>query len=387
MKIIAVIPNPLWLEKEKDTYFPYSLLMINGLINKIYGFEIIDANGEGLSQNELIAKLKKSKPDVLMVSGLSIRDRELYDLAFKLAKQVSLECVTIFGGIYPTILPEDAFDNKNIDILFLGHVEKRLLPLLDEVKEGNINKLGKISGICYRDKNSNSCINSKFENIKELSFSFDPSYKGVNLENYFIDDSPIIMNTSPRIADRTLIMPAVLGCPYNCSFCANKSLSGSSYVYRSLDSILREVDYLVNTYRINFLALGIDCICADKTKFIEIITSIHKRWPDLRWSINPCIWHLDNDLLEKIKECGCVQLALSVECGHQGNLKKLVNKPLNLDTVPGIAAKAKELGIFTCFYFLIGFPGETWQEIRESLAFADSIDGDYIQIKHSHTSS
>ena len=380
MKIVAVVPNQQWVGKEKDSYFPYSLLMINGLIRDHYEFQIIDANGDNLSIDELRKKLIKSKFDMLFVSGLCIRDQKIFDMVFEVAKEVNNECVTMFGGVYPTTLPEESFADKNIDIIYLGHAENRLLPLLEDVAKGNIHDITGIKGVGYRDESGNPNINMEFESINELTFSVDPCYVGVDLNKYFDQPSSGRVTVTPSLGNRGLPIMAVHGCPYNCSFCANKSLSANGYVYRSHESIMNEIEYLVNKYKIDYLALGVDCICAKREKFLKLITSIHKKWAHLRWVALPCIWHLDNDLLEKMKECGCDRLTLSVECGKQENLNKFVNKPLNLKIVPGIAAKATELGIITTFNFLIGFPGETWEDIRESLAFAESLDCYYIQI-------
>jgi len=41
---------------------------------------------------------------------------------------------------------------------------------------------------------------------------------------------------------------------------------------------------------------------------------------------------------------------------------------------------AKRLGIYVAANFIIGFPTETWDEIRETIQFAELLDADYVRI-------
>jgi anaerobic magnesium-protoporphyrin IX monomethyl ester cyclase len=82
-------------------------------------------------------------------------------------------------------------------------------------------------------------------------------------------------------------------------------------------------------------------------------------------------WHLDDKLLDLMKESGCVQITISVESGSQRVLNKIMRKPLKLKIIPGIVKKCKEIGIDVGANFVIGLPGETWEELRQTFRFAE----------------
>lgn len=82
-----------------------------------------------------------------------------------------------------------------------------------------------------------------------------------------------------------------------------------------------------------------------------------------------------------MKDTGCDQITISVESGSQRVLSEIVHKPLKLEIVPGIVKKCRELDISCGANFVIGLPGETWDDLRQSFAFADSCDFD---VAHFH---
>ena len=72
-----------------------------------------------------------------------------------------------------------------------------------------------------------------------------------------------------------------------------------------------------------------------------------------------------------MKASGCVQLTISVESGSPRVLNRVIRKPLKLESVQPVVRWCKEIGIDIGANFVIGFPGETWEELRMTFAFAD----------------
>ena len=79
-----------------------------------------------------------------------------------------------------------------------------------------------------------------------------------------------------------------------------------------------------------------------------------------------------------MKDSGCYQITLSIESGNQYVLDKIIKKPVKLTRVPEILDIAKSLGFETIVNFVVGFPGETWEQIRETFRFAESINVDLV---------
>jgi radical SAM superfamily enzyme len=76
-----------------------------------------------------------------------------------------------------------------------------------------------------------------------------------------------------------------------------------------------------------------------------------------------------------------VGINVAIESGNSRVLKEIVGKPIkDLERVPAIIDSITQRGIYCIANFIIGFPGETWDEIRETIAFAEKCGADYIKI-------
>ncbi len=98
---------------------------------------------------------------------------------------------------------------------------------------------------------------------------------------------------------------------------------------------------------------------------------------NLTWKMpNVSAWHLDDGLLELMKRSGCRMITVSVESGSERVLHRIIHKPLNLDIFPGIIRKCRKLSIDIAANFVIGLPGETWEEIRQTFRLAEELNFD-----------
>jgi hypothetical protein len=75
---------------------------------------------------------------------------------------------------------------------------------------------------------------------------------------------------------------------------------------------------------------------------------------------------------------GCNQITLSIESGDGDVLKRLIRKPVDLDKARQIAADAKAFGMEVVSNFVIGTPGETWEQIRRTFKYAETLDIDMV---------
>jgi anaerobic magnesium-protoporphyrin IX monomethyl ester cyclase len=101
----------------------------------------------------------------------------------------------------------------------------------------------------------------------------------------------------------------------------------------------------------------------------------------LKWSaIAFAVFLLTDELLELMEQSGCVGINIAIESGNPRVLKDIVQKrALNLNKVPEQIAKIKSRNMYCIANFIIGFPGEKWSEIRETIDFAEHCGADYVK--------
>jgi len=115
-----------------------------------------------------------------------------------------------------------------------------------------------------------------------------------------------------------------------------------------------------------------DNISQDKKRFEEILDKIIESKLDIKWDTPNGIRAdtLDFNILKKIKQSGCISLQLAIESGNQRILNEVIKKRSSLDYIVKIIEYCKELEIKLAAFFVIGFPGETISDIKETIALA-----------------
>ncbi len=76
---------------------------------------------------------------------------------------------------------------------------------------------------------------------------------------------------------------------------------------------------------------------------------------------------MDDDYLKMLSESGCGQLNFGVESGSEKILKK-INKGITVDSVLEVNRKFAEYNIIPWYYFMVGFPYETEEDVKETIA-------------------
>ena len=77
-----------------------------------------------------------------------------------------------------------------------------------------------------------------------------------------------------------------------------------------------------------------------------------------------------------MSESGCYQITLACESGVQRVLDSLINKRLKLETVYPAIEKAKKAGMLAHTFWVLGFPGETYEEMQKTINFATNSGAD-----------
>jgi radical SAM superfamily enzyme YgiQ (UPF0313 family) len=330
-----------------------------------------------LSEQECKLRLTNLKPDAVLVSALSVEYHQQYHAAAGLAKEVWPQALTVIGGVYPTVLAEEALKDPHVDYIFLGHAEERIQEFLAMVIAGDVEGLNTLPGIGFVGTDGQPTINPPTTYIADVKQFVRPDYSAVELTPYLHQNSMTYQFNSDHPMASIITS---YGCPFNCVFCATRTISGRRVVYRPVEDVLEEVEFLVDRYGVRELLFLDDALLGDRKRIVCLLNEFINRDYGLTWkTLNVAAWHLDDELLDLMKRSGCKQICISVESGSPRVLREIIRKPLKLEIVPPLAAKCRELDIYCCANFVIGFPGESWDELRQTFRFAESCNFDVVQ--------
>lgn len=376
-KFVFVIANTTWFGKRYWQSFPYTVGLLSAvLIEKGYKVEVIDANLENLTEEGLKKKIEDSKPDIVGISALTVEYRRCVHKSYEVVKSVDSNIKTVMGGVYPTLSLEIAIKDENVDYFVCGEGEERLVALVKAIEFGK--GFDDIDGLSYSKNGESGYTTSLVKNsVDDLDKTPFPDYSVFDMKKYMFYGQKCTQNFQFRQFPVAATITS-RGCPYKCIFCSSNRIYGLPIRYRSAQNVLAEIDMLVKDYGVREMIFVDDSFLQSKSRAKEIMRGLIDRKYDLLWkSNNLAIFHMDDEILDLMKESGCYQLSVSIESGNPKTLK-LIKKPLRLDKIQNAIEKIKELDIELISNFVIGFPGETIDDIRVTFKYAEEIDIDYV---------
>ncbi|MBZ0273246.1 radical SAM protein [bacterium] len=269
--------------------------------------------------------------------------------------------VTMFGGPHPSALPYDALENPAVDYGAYGEGELTFTSMLRAIQNGE-DPAG-LPGVVYRQ--DGTVVAGPAPLVEE-----DPD----NLP------LPAWETIDPRPYWRTFGMSAVgkrpyftiftsRACPYPCTYC--HKIFGKKFRGRSSDSVVREMKWLRDLHGVSEFEIVDDIFNIKEDRAIEILDRIHAEIPD-------ATLHFPNGLrtdimseryIDAMKRAGTVLVGFAFESASP-RLQKTMRKRLDLEAARANLAKCSARGIFCLGFFMLGFPGETAEDMEHTVNFA-----------------
>lgn len=400
MKVMLI--NPPILVEKTDTYresygamIPMGLCYLASVIEKD-GFEvkILDAIVEGyekfyhehdefyrmgLDWDIIIEKIKEYNPEIIGISFMFTKNYNInYTLAKLIKEKINKNIIIVAGGVHATILPKHTMEKSPVDFILKGESEYSFLDLLKKIKHGENYK--NVDGLVYRE-NGKIIENPKTSYIENLDDLPLPAYHLVNIDAYQKINCPYGQGDISR-PKQSPAFPIITSrsCMARCCFCETWRIMGPKVRLRSSENVISEIKMLVEKYNCKELLLLDDNILYDKKRANDIFDKMIEKFDFISWKpMNGIsLWSMNEELMIKMKKTGCYAISMAIESGNKRVLKDIIHKPLNLDVVPKFAKLAKRLGYKTIALFVIGFPGETKKDIKDTIDFAEKIDVDEV---------
>jgi magnesium-protoporphyrin IX monomethyl ester (oxidative) cyclase len=388
MKVLLVNPPSVIFKNEaKSCHPPLGLAYLAAVLKNEYEVCVLDCVAEGFENEERFGsyvrygysyenirkRIIKIKPDAIGVSCLfSSVIGEARNIC-KIAKEIDSGIKTILGGIHPTVMPRETLKDKNVDFVIAGEGEYALKELLKNINTGNGRFL--VKGVFSRENiGDESAQREKIEDLDQLPF---PAWEMFPLDRYFKIKRP-----HGGIPHRIPFFPinTSRGCPNDCVFCSINALWGRKFRVRSPSNILSEMQYLKDKFNCREIFFEDDNLTLDRSRSGLMFREMINQGLEFVWSSPNGIAAntIDDELLVLIKESGCRALSFGLESGDNEVLNKIIKKRVDLKHAQSIIKKAGRLGIGTAAFFVVGFPDETKEQLKHTLAFARGLDVDNV---------
>ncbi|MDR1536252.1 MAG: B12-binding domain-containing radical SAM protein [Planctomycetota bacterium] len=376
-KIALCFPNFAWQVSDASFQWhmlPHSLCILAAMVRDVCEVDIIDAYKENMSRDGFAERLGSGKYDLVGISVLMDLFSRSGQMAVSLAKKTLPNCVTIMGGVYATMNPGDAMKNPDLDFVCIGEGEEAFPALIRHLFLGGERPR---EGFAYRN-GEEVAVQARARFVQDLDNLPPPAYD-------LIDFSAYANWNQRKTIDDTGALPCVTlftsrGCPQSCCFCQAAKIAGHRVRAKSPEKVLEEMTFFKNVHGVRSIVFADENLLAIRPRAEAIFKGMIERGLAMPWFSAVASFNLDEELLALMKESGCVCINPAVESGSPRVLREIIHKPVNLTHTKRIVKAANAMGIFTIANFIVGFPGETWEEIRETLRFAEELEAGYVKI-------
>jgi len=168
------------------------------------------------------------------------------------------------------------------------------------------------------------------------------------------------------------------GCPYNCTFCTAPKFYKNRFKPRSPEKVVEEMELLINDYGIETIIMQDENITCDMKRMERILDIIIEKNLKIEWfaEVGLSIRNLSYEIIEKMKKAGFSELRLAVESGDAQTLKK-IKKPVEIHQIRNVVKWIREFKLRAISFLLIGLPGETFEQMNNTVNFADELGFDW----------
>jgi anaerobic magnesium-protoporphyrin IX monomethyl ester cyclase len=361
--------------KEKEIMRPYpplGILYISAYLEQ-HGFENEIFDSTFSSFENLATHLLKEKPDMIGIyTNLMTKLNVLKIIDFVKSHGELSHTKIVLGG--PEVRNHvDNFLKKGADIIVLGEGEETMLEVAQHFALKNTSKksLSEIKGIAFLGETAQTILTENralLRSIDELSF---PNRKKINLQLYF--DA-----WKNKHGQSALSISTMRGCPYTCKWCS-RAVYGQSYRRRSAKLVVDEIESIQQNYTVDTLWFVDDVFTVSHKWLKEFRDEIVKRKIHMPFECISRADRLNDDSMLLLKESGCFRIWIGAESGSQ-KIIDAMDRRVSVHQVREMIQLAKKYQIQSGTFIMLGYPGETEEDIEETIHHLKVSDPDLYTI-------
>ena len=367
MKFLLI--NPYWKKKKGSIWnevsgcvIPHGLAVIAACLEKA-GAEVrvLDTSAQVMTPAQLKEAIGSLHYDYIGITATTFIINDALAIA-RVCRESVPSAKIVFGGVHPTIFPEEVLGSEFVDLVVRGEGEETVVDLMTKVPE-------EIQGLSYK-KAGKISHNPPRPFVRDLDSLPLPAYHLFPMNKYY----PALggYRRLPAIS-----MITSRGCPGQCTFCY-KEMFGTKVRTRSPESLCAEIRSLRDKYGIKEIVFYDDTFTVYQDRVLALCDLLVKERLDISWSCMSRIDFVNERMLRAMKKAGCHQICYGIESGDEAVLNN-IKKPLSLKRAEEVCAFTRSAGITLRLSFMLGNPGETESSMEKTIRLAIRLDPDIVQ--------
>jgi len=326
-------------------------------------FPYINYTHYGMSWQEIERQIKTSHAEIYFISSLFTTYHQETERIIEIIRKYRKDVYITVGGYHASLYPEYFLRADGADSVICGEGEVSSLELVKSIENGT--SLQSVNGLVYLENGV----------VKKNPVSSKPD---VSLLPYPARE--LLLERDFKAYKKNFIsLLASRGCPNRCSFCTGKIIWGDGRRERSAEDVMNEIRDCIKKYSAEIINFEDDNIFPVKKRAHELLELLiqakekNSFFPELTAMNGISIEKVDDEIITMMKRAGFNELNISL-VSHSESIQRSEGRPFSSEKFKSIAESAQRNDMNVRGYFILGLPGQSLEEINETISFLKSID-------------
>jgi anaerobic magnesium-protoporphyrin IX monomethyl ester cyclase len=363
------------LDGEQKEYLmapPFGILYLADALEKA-GFDVRLFHEEGTEADvqALVSLVLDERPIFVGFSTLTGPMILPMARASRVIKQ-ALPVPVVWGGLHPTMLPEQTLRNDFVDIVAIGEGEHTAVELAHVLREHGpgAEELAQVAGIAF--KNGGQVVRTAARPFIEDLDQHRPAWHLVDIERYFRSGQHFYTDIGSQFwGEKIAAVFTSRGCPWRCAFCYNQFVNKRSFRAQSAQGVVDEIQEYKERYGVTAIIFEDDGFFTNRERALEIIRHIDVPWTSSIRADYLAKW--GDGFVRELKQYHCAELRIGAESGSPRVLEMMA-KDITVEQIREAAKVCLRNGVKPSLGFMVGTPGESWSDVRMTLDLMDELE-------------
>lgn len=342
-------------------YVPLGILYISSYLEKHgYPNDVFDSTFSTLGK--LKEKLLETKPNAIAIYTNLMTKLNVLKIIKFIRAEASLDHTKIILGGPEVRNYSENFLNYGADFIIIGEGEETTLELIKALHNGALSgveasTLSAIKGIAYLE-NEKLITTPERQLIKDINILPFPNRQKIDFTNY-------LNGWKTHHGYSMMSVNTMRGCPYTCKWCS-RAVYGGTYRRRSPQLVAQELKLIKDTYNPDMIWFVDDVFTIHHKWLTEFAEEIKKQDAMIPYEIISRADRLNEEVIKTLKASGCFRVWVGAESGSQ-KIIDAMDRRVDVMQTRAMINLAKQHGLEAGTFIMLGYPGETKDDIKETI--------------------
>ena len=325
-----------------------------------HAVRLIDGQAEDLPPQAVAARLGRADMTIVTSSALDRWQCPTLELAPLVATIEAIRPIAgklLLTGFHGTVRPSEMLELTGVDGVIRGEPESIVADLAAGCDWHDT------PGLTFR--RDGQVVSTAEPPPLDMTTLPVPALHLLDLRNYSYE----------ILGSRFLVLEGSRGCPYPCTFCS-RVIQGKPLRQKTVEQLGREVETAVRKFGVR----SIYFIDLEFTALPDLVRGLCEyllaRKIRVRWCCQTRTDKIDEPLLRLMKRAGCRLIHFGIESGSERIVEMTKKRVTIARQIEGVKL-AQRVGLEVLCFFLLGYPGETEEEMRSTIRLARQLGPTY----------